>query len=105
MIVVNLSCIVILVLSVALWVIKKYQDGIFGRLGLCLMMFSVVVILGEQVYDDVDYVIAPEYMILVAGFALFLSHHFFRYLKFYHFQPLPEVCGGAVGRDAKAVKA
>lgn len=105
MILVNVSCGVLLVLSLVLWVLKKYQDGILGRAGLMGMIFTTLLLLCEQAWGGVRYEIDPLLVMLIVSFALFLVHHTYRYLRFYHWPVVEHRTGdaGAMHDQKKAV--
>lgn len=87
---VNLDCVVLIVMAGALLVIKKYQEGILGHVGLGAIIFSSVMMLAEQGHG-VRYEIARELVVLITGLTFFMCHHFYRYLRYYHFKPTASV--------------
>jgi fatty acid desaturase len=94
MMLVNLDCLVLIVLSAALLWIKKYQEGILGHIGLGCIIFAAVLILSEQ-WGGLRYEIARELVVLITGLTFFMCHHFYRYLRYYHFHPTEKAAGEA----------
>lgn len=86
MVLVNIDCVVLILLAGALLWIKKYQEGILGHVGLACIIFSALLILAEQL-EGVRYEIGRELVVLITGLTFFMCHHFYRYLRYYHFKP------------------
>lgn len=96
MVLVNFDCVVLILLAGALLWIKKYQEGILGHVGLGAIIFACVLILAEQ-WEGVRYEIARELVVLITGLTFFMCHHFYRYLRYYHFKSVcTNTCGAGV---------
>ena len=78
------DCAIMSTIAALLMWIKHYQDGIFGNAGFACIIFASVCIWADVFNGGDSYEVDAVAAILITGTALFMTHHFYRYCRFYH---------------------
>lgn len=72
-------CAVLFVVPLVFVSHRVYQDGVFGRIGLCGISFSAATFLLEWLWNDVEYELMGQTVALALSFTVFLVWHLFRF--------------------------
>lgn len=60
---------------------NHYEDGIVGRVALCIIATAEFMVLLETVIDGYTYQLRPTTVATQLGMMLFLSRHLYRFLR------------------------
>lgn len=73
-----IACSVLLVVPIYFVTHSVYEDGVFGRIGLCGVSFASAAFLLEWFEGD-GFEVMPQTVLMVSMFALFLIWHLLRF--------------------------
>lgn len=74
------ACAVLVVVPLYFVIHSVYEDGVFGRIGLCGVSFSAATYLLEY-FDGGEFEVMPQTILIVSSFAIFLTWHLFRFRR------------------------